>query len=97
MLSGASRHLEERNEQRHLHTVTFSRTYKKENGEYGDTDGYSGPQLLQLAHLAQKAYDRAEKLTREARAAEAEEQDDSDVTEYDQPDPASEIEEEIVF
>lgn len=79
-----------------FHTVTFSRTYKKENGEYGDTDSFSSAQLLQLAHLAQKAYDRAEKLTREARAAAADNQDDDDVTEYDQPD-ADSIDEEIAF
>ncbi|MFA5951879.1 MAG: hypothetical protein WC807_16515 [Hyphomicrobium sp.] len=78
-----------------FHTVTFSRTYKKENGEYGDTDSFSGAQLLQLAHVAQKAYDKAEKLTREARAAEADEEDDSDVTDY--ADTSTELDDDIAF
>jgi len=66
-----------------FHTVTFSRTYKKENGEYGDTDSFSGAQLLQLAHVAQKAYDKAEALTRAARIAEGDAQAEDDaVTDY---------------
>lgn len=67
-----------------FHTVTFSRSYKDDNGDYHNTDSYSGPQLLQLSLLAQKAFDRAEKLTREARASLGQEGDDDNVREnYD--------------
>lgn len=67
-----------------FHTVTFSRTYKKENGEYGDTDSFSGGQLLQLAHVAQKAFDKAESLTRAARIAAGDNDTDDSVTDYPQ-------------
>jgi hypothetical protein len=79
-----------------FHTVTFSRTYKNDKGEYHDTDSFSGPQLLQLAHLAAKAYDKAEALTRAARAEAGAESDD-DVTEYDQPTGQTTEDDDIAF
>lgn len=82
-----------------FHTVTFSRVYKDDKGEYHDTDSFSGTQLLLLAHLAPKAYDRAEKLTREARSEAGEDGIDDDVIETPASQPAadSDIEDEIAF
>jgi hypothetical protein len=57
-----------------FHGVTFARTYKDGDGNYHDTDSYSGTELLQLSRLAGKAYDRANKLTREARVTGQEEE-----------------------
>lgn len=82
-----------------FHTVTFSRTYKKGTGEYGDTDSFSGGQLLQLAHVAQKAFDKAEALTRAARIADGDNDPDDSVTDYPQEAPAAgpSIDDEIGF
>lgn len=83
-----------------FHTVTFSRVYKDDNGDYKDTSSFSGPELLLLAHLAPKAYDRAEKLTRAARAEAADDGEDDNVTETKQaqePAEGSDIEDEIDF
>ena len=39
-----------------FYTVTFSRFYKDEAGNYRDTTSFSGVDLLRLAQLAQNAY-----------------------------------------
>lgn len=80
-----------------FHTVTFSRSYKDDSGEYHDVDSYSGPQLLQLSHLANKAYEKAEKLTRAARAEADDEEEDVPVRRAQQTASAPDIDEEIPF
>ena len=57
-------------EQGNFFSVTFTRTYKVEGGNYQDSDSFSGTQLLRLAHLATRTYDRVGEL----RAADREEQ-----------------------
>lgn len=44
------------NEKGTYYSVTFSRTYKDENG-YHDATNFSGIELLKLSRLAAKAYD----------------------------------------
>lgn len=44
-----------------FYSVTFSRTFKDENG-YHDANSYSGVELLKLARLATRAYDRIAEL-----------------------------------
>lgn len=39
-----------------FHAVTFSRSYRDQDGTYRDGDSYTGPQLLQLADLARRVY-----------------------------------------
>lgn len=43
-------------EERVFYTVSFSRSFKKENGEYSDAYSYSGADLLRLAQLAERAH-----------------------------------------
>lgn len=38
------------------YTVTFSRAYKAADGQYHDSDSYSGAELLRLSYLANHAY-----------------------------------------
>ncbi len=45
-----------------FHSVRFSRTWKDAEGNYHDSDGFSGAELLRLAHLATQAYDELGKL-----------------------------------
>lgn len=44
-----------------FYSVTFSRTYKTDEG-YADSTSFSGTELLQLARLADKAYEQAAAL-----------------------------------
>lgn len=50
-------------------TVTITRTYKDDAGNYHDSDSFSGTQLLQMRHLAGRAYDRVNELRAADRAA----------------------------
>lgn len=38
-----------------FHSVTITRTYKDENGDYQDTASYSHPELLAVARVAEQA------------------------------------------
>ena len=40
------------------YNVTFTRSYRDENGEFQDSDHYSRDDLLHLARAAEKAFDR---------------------------------------
>lgn len=39
-----------------FYSVTFARSYKDADGNYGDANSYSGTELLRLAKLADRAY-----------------------------------------
>ena len=49
-------------QERVFFAVTFTRSYKDADGNYHDTDSFSGAQLLKLSRLAVKAYERTNKL-----------------------------------
>ena len=49
-------------EPRTIYSVTFSRTYQDGNGNYRDSDSFSGSELLRIARLADQAYTRIEAL-----------------------------------
>lgn len=49
-----------------FYSVTFSRSYKKREGEYADAYSYSGSELLRLAKLADRAYSEAHALREQA-------------------------------
>ena len=49
-------------EKGNFYTVTLTRTYKDEDGNYHDSNSFSGSELLKLAHLANRAYDAASDL-----------------------------------
>ena len=40
-----------------FYTVSLTRTYKDEGGDYHDSNSFSGSELLRIAHLAKRAYD----------------------------------------
>ena len=40
-----------------FYSVQITRTYRDEQGNYHDSDSYSGSELLRVSRLAQKAYD----------------------------------------
>ncbi len=50
-----------------FYSVRITRTYQDPEGNYHDSDGFSGTELLKVAHVATKAYDQAAQL----RAADA--------------------------
>ncbi len=45
-----------------FYSVNFSRTYTDAQGNYRDSESFSGSELLRLAHLAGKAYDHVAAL-----------------------------------
>ena len=45
-----------------FYTVQFTRSYRDDQGNYHDSDSYSGSELLRISRLAQKAYDYAAEL-----------------------------------
>lgn len=46
-------------------SVTFSKTYKDERGNYQDSQSFSGTDLLRVAELSRDAYARTNQLRRE--------------------------------
>lgn len=40
-----------------FNSVTFSRTYRDQNGEYGNSNRFSGTDILKLSKLAEQSYD----------------------------------------
>ncbi len=44
------------------YTVQFTRSYRDDQGNYHDSDSYSGSELLRIARLSQKAYDYTAEL-----------------------------------
>ncbi|MEQ1934948.1 MAG: hypothetical protein ABL962_13905, partial [Fimbriimonadaceae bacterium] len=59
-----------RNEQEQgvFYSVTFSRRYKRSDGNYADANSFSGAELLRLSMLAEQAYRETQAL-RQAQAA----------------------------
>ena len=45
-------------------TVTLTRTYKDDGGDYHGSNSFSGAELLGIAHLAERAYDAVGELRR---------------------------------
>ncbi len=45
-----------------FYTVQFTRSYRDDQGNYHDSDSYSGSELLRIARLAQKAFDYTAEL-----------------------------------
>ena len=45
-----------------FYSVQFSRTFRREDGSYGDSDSFTGADLLKLANLARKAYEQQNRL-----------------------------------
>ena len=41
-----------------FYSTTITRSYQTEDGDYKNTNSYSGTELLKLSRLAAKAYDR---------------------------------------
>ena len=56
-------------------TVTFTRSYRTADGEYRDTDGFSGSQLLRVARLVNRAYDRMRELSGAAQSEDSTEEE----------------------
>lgn len=40
-----------------FHSVTFSRSYRDSEGNYADTNSYSGADLLKLSRVAEQSYE----------------------------------------
>lgn len=53
-----------------FYSVQITRTWQDDEGNYHDSDSFSGSQLLRVAHLAAKAYDRTAELRRDAKEEE---------------------------
>lgn len=51
-----------------FYSTIFSRTYKNDDGNYADANGFSGSELLRIAQLATKAYEYAQDLRKQAAA-----------------------------
>ena len=51
-----------------FYSVTFSRSYRKSEGQYGDAHSFSGSELLRLANLADRAYAESHALREQAAA-----------------------------
>jgi hypothetical protein len=49
-------------EKGNFYSVNFGRTYTDAQGNFRDSDSFSGSELLRLAHLASKAYDHVAAL-----------------------------------
>lgn len=49
-----------------FYTTTFAKTYRDEEGNYRDTNGFNKGDLLRLAELARASYSRTGQLQREA-------------------------------
>ena len=45
-----------------FYSVTFSRTYRDDNGNYHDSSSFSGTDLLKLSRLAARAYEDTQAL-----------------------------------
>ena len=45
-----------------FYSAQFSRTFRREDGSYGDSDSFTGADLLKLANLARKAYEHQSRL-----------------------------------
>lgn len=54
-------------EQGAFYSVSFTRSYTDADGNWHDSDSFSGSELLRIAHLAQKAHEQ----TRQLRSAES--------------------------
>jgi len=50
-----------------MHSVQFRRTYRDQEGEFRDTDSFSGNDLLRLSRLAGQSYDTLTRLRAEYR------------------------------
>ncbi|WPZ34511.1 hypothetical protein T8K17_25215 [Thalassobaculum sp. OXR-137] len=49
-----------------MHSATFSRTYRDQDGNYRDSQSFAGADLLRLSELARQTYTRSNELQREA-------------------------------
>ena len=56
-----------------FYSVNLTRIYQKDNGDWQDSDSFSGTELLRIARLAGKAYDRVNELRASDRVAGDEE------------------------
>lgn len=48
-----------------MHSVQFRRSYRDQEGQYRDTDSFSGNDLLRLSRLADQSYDVLTRLRSE--------------------------------
>lgn len=58
-----------------FHSVHFTRTWKDEQGNYQDSDSFTGAELLRVAHIATKAYEQLASLRQSQNGPDAEDQD----------------------
>ena len=49
------------------YSVTLARTYQDQGEQFGETNSFSGSELLKIARLAQKAYDAVGELKQKDR------------------------------
>ncbi|MCA9274265.1 MAG: hypothetical protein KDA31_14615 [Phycisphaerales bacterium] len=54
-----------------FYSVTFTRSYRDDTGDWHDTESFSGTELLILGRLSVRAYDAIAKLRSEDRSADA--------------------------
>ena len=52
-----------------FYRVNLSRAYRDKDGNWKDSDSFSGTELLQVAELARRAYERTNQLRQQDRAA----------------------------
>lgn len=60
-----------------FNSVSFSRTYRDQNGEYGNSNRFSGTDILKLSKLAEQSYDAIQQrrtLERDQKAEYAKQQ-----------------------
>lgn len=43
-----------------FHSVTFSRAYRDQDGQYADAQSFSGTDLLKVSRLAERSYDQVQ-------------------------------------
>lgn len=53
-----------------FYSVQFTRTYRTEDGAYGDAHSFTGTELLKIADLANRAYQTQRELRDQARRAQ---------------------------
>ena len=52
-------------------SANLTRIYTDDNGNYHDSDSFSGTELLRIAHLATRAYDRVSELRQQERSGDS--------------------------
>ena len=62
-----------------FHAATFSRSYRDENGNYAETNSFSGTDLLKLSRLSEQTYEAIQQREQVQRHERAEQQQEPEI------------------